>query len=169
MNLIALETLNALINLEILTLHWFVIVASVTYKTWYQFLLKLESIFDNKFLVFTRIMFDCNQHFEVYLTYICDETIDLELPVIKNTFACVVSIPYSPYPLSCDSMRYEVAITNKIPDQGFIDSLFALAKQWLSEMGYAFIGNPIIEKNVLKDDYYIDGLECYTLDRIYTI
>lgn len=160
MNLIALETLTAIITLELLALtaiayHKANNVQLVTYKPLFKKLVSTNTIF-------------FHEVFGLYCT-VSDALFSLDLPVIRNTFTCVVTIPYSPYPLSCDSMRYEVAITNKIPDQGFIDSLFALAKQWLSEMGYAFIGDPIIETNVLKDDYYIDELDCYTLDRIYTI
>lgn len=165
MNLITLATLNAYITLEIQALQ--VLVA-------YQIQVKGYNTYTALAHKINRALIGCTvTHFRLYLTdlecFADVQQIDLELPYISNTFACVVTIPYSPYPLSCDSMRHEVAITNKIPDQNFIDSLFALAKQWLTEMGYAFIGDPVIKKDVLKDDYYIDELDCYTLDRIYTI
>ena len=165
MNLIALATLNAYITLEIQALQ---------VLTAYQIQVKGYNTYVSLAHKINRALSGCTvNYFRLYLTdlecFTEVQQINLELPVIKNTFACVVSIPYSSYPLSCDSMRYKVAITNKIPNQGFIDSLFALTKQWLSEMGYTFIGDPIIEKNALKDDYYIDELDCYTLDRMYTI
>ena len=165
MNLIALATLNAYIYLELQALQ---------VLTAYQIRVKGFNSYVSLAHKINRALLGCTiNYFHLYLTDLeCFDTVQqitLELPIISKTFACVITIPYSPYPLSCDSMRYEVAITNKIPDQGFIDSLFALAKQWLSEMGYAFIGDPVIEKDVLKDDYYIDEINCYTLDRIYTV
>lgn len=165
MNLIVLETLTAYITLEIQALQ--VLVA-------YQIQVKGYNTYTALAHKINRALLNCKVvYFRLFLTdlecFADVQSINLELPIISKTFACVVTIPYSPYPLSCDSMRHEVAITNKIPDQGFIDSLASLAKQWLTEMGYDFIGDPVIETDVLKDDYYIDELDCYTLDRIYTI